>query len=83
MIKLPAFKRIFPINRTRVYPSWGNSYVGNWIRFETFIGGVDVGVMCIGTPNHNNRIYTHLALLFNTARHNNICIGSFPHLGMT
>ena len=37
MIQLPPFRRIFPINRTRVFPSWGNSYVDNWPIIEDFI----------------------------------------------
>jgi len=63
MIQLPPFKHIFPINRTRVFPSWGNSYVDNWMRFETFIGGVDAAVMCMATPNMNNRVYRLDALI--------------------
>lgn len=52
MIRLPAFKRIFPVNRTNVYPFWGESYVDNWTKFENFQH----------IPNRNGRIYTVEAL---------------------
>jgi len=99
MIKLPKFKQIFPVNRTRVFPNWGNSYVDDWIRFETFIGGDDEAIMCVsnewgvmyfGTPNQpdrNGRIYSpDIWEQFATCRAPRIeaaCVASFPHPGIT
>jgi len=97
MIKLPKFKHIFPVNRTRVFPSWGNSYVDDWIRFETFIAGANAAIMCVsnewgvmyfGTPSQpdgNSRIYSpDIWAAFAVCRHqNSMGVASFPHPGIT
>ncbi|PKP53777.1 MAG: hypothetical protein CVT92_02275 [Bacteroidetes bacterium HGW-Bacteroidetes-1] len=87
MIQLPPFKHIFPINRTRIFPSWGNSYVDNWVRFETFIGGVDVNDSCVmyfGTPSQPDRpdIWERFANC-QAPRMVDVCVASFPHPGRT
>ena len=66
MIKTGLFKRIFPVNRTSIYPNWGNSYVFNWPRFETYLSGYN--------------LYRGVAVCMENSWGIVSCLGNFPHL---
>jgi hypothetical protein len=51
MINFSKWKRIFPVNRTRVHPRWGNSYVEEWDKLEDFL------------RNRNGRVYPQQAFI--------------------